>query len=83
VVQFDKEASQTRDYWVAKNATLPRASLAQGRQLRAARPDSLGKLGTGSSLGKERLLRMTIKGWTWRFTIWSAVTMRIEEFVIV
>ena len=29
VVQFDKEASQTRDYWVAKNATL-----------RAARPDS-------------------------------------------
>ena len=29
VVQFDKEASQTRDYWVAKNATR-----------RAARPDS-------------------------------------------
>jgi hypothetical protein len=27
-VQFDKEASQTRDYWVAKGATL-----------RAARPD--------------------------------------------
>src|SRR5580704_2513568 len=29
VVEVDKEASQTRDYWVAKNATL-----------RAARPDS-------------------------------------------
>jgi len=29
VVQFDREASQTRDYCVAKNATL-----------RAARPDS-------------------------------------------
>jgi len=28
VGQFDKEASQTRDYWVAENATL-----------RAARPD--------------------------------------------
>jgi len=28
-MQFDKEASQTRDYWVAENATL-----------RAARPDS-------------------------------------------
>jgi len=28
VVQFDKEASRTRDYWVAKNVTL-----------RAARPD--------------------------------------------
>jgi hypothetical protein len=50
VVQFDEEASQTRDYCVAKNATV-----------RAARPDSLGKLGTGSSLRKERLLRMTIK----------------------
>jgi hypothetical protein len=37
-VQFDKEASQTRDYCVAKSATR-----------RAARPDSLGKLGTGSS----------------------------------
>ncbi len=29
VVKFDMEASQTRDYWVAKNAIL-----------RAARPDS-------------------------------------------
>jgi len=29
MTQFDKEASQTRDYWVAKDATL-----------RAARPDS-------------------------------------------
>ncbi len=50
MVQFGKEASQMRDYCVAKNAIL-----------RAARPDSLGKLGTGSSLRKERLLRMTIK----------------------
>jgi len=50
VVQFQKEASQTRDLCVAKGA--PR---------RAARPDSLGKLGTGSSLRKERLLRMTTK----------------------
>jgi hypothetical protein len=50
VVQFDKEASQTRDYCVAKSATR-----------RAARPDSLGKLGTGSSPRKKRLLRMTIK----------------------
>jgi hypothetical protein len=50
VVQFGKEASQTRDSWVAKNATL-----------RAARPDSLGKLGTGSSLRKERWLRMRSK----------------------
>ena len=29
MVQFDKEANQTRDYWVAENATL-----------RAGRPDS-------------------------------------------
>ena len=50
VAQFDKEASQTRHYCVAKDAT-------QG----AARPDSLGKLGTGSSLRKKRLFRMTIK----------------------
>jgi len=42
VGQFDTEASQTRDYCVAKNATH-----------RAARLDP--------SLGKERLLRMTIK----------------------
>jgi hypothetical protein len=42
-----KEASQTRDYCAEKNATL-----------RAARPDSLDKLGTGSSLRKERLFRM-------------------------
>ena len=49
VAQSGREASQTRDYCVAKNATL-----------RAARPDSLGKLGTGSSLRKEPLFRMTI-----------------------
>jgi len=48
VAQLEKEASQMRDYCVAKNATL-----------RAARPDFLGKLGTGSSLRKERLFRMT------------------------
>jgi hypothetical protein len=58
-----KEASQTRDYWVADNpsvafalsgqaATLRRASLAQGRLRRAARPDP--------SLRKKRLLRITI-----------------------
>jgi hypothetical protein len=49
-----KEASQTRDYSVAKNA-LRRASLTQGRlqAVRAARPDlSLRKIG---------LLGMTIK----------------------
>ena len=46
--EFNKEASQTREYCVEKSATL-----------RAARPDSLGKLGTGSSLRKERLFRMT------------------------
>jgi hypothetical protein len=45
---FDKDASQTRHYCVAKDA-----------KLGAARPDSLGKLGTGSSLRKVRLLRMT------------------------
>jgi len=50
VVQFDKEASQTRDYCVAKIATLRQA---QGRLHRAARPDP--------SLRKERLLRMTSK----------------------
>jgi hypothetical protein len=50
VVQFGKEASQTRDYCVAKNATLRQA---QGRLLRAARPDP--------SLRKERLLGMTMK----------------------
>jgi hypothetical protein len=33
----------------------------QAATLRAARPDSLGKLGTGSSLRKERLFGMTIK----------------------
>ena len=55
----NKEASQTRDDWVTKHATLRRAPLAQGRLLRAARPDSLGKLGTGSSPRKDRLLRMT------------------------
>jgi hypothetical protein len=49
VVQFGKEASQTRDYRLEKNA-----------RHRAARPDSLGKLGTCSSLHKKRLLRMTI-----------------------
>jgi hypothetical protein len=42
------EERQTLDYWGAKNAPL-----------RAARPDFLGKLGTGSSLRKERLFRMT------------------------
>jgi hypothetical protein len=47
-VQANKEASQTRYYCAARRATL-----------RAARPDSLGKLGTGSSLRKERSLRMT------------------------
>ena len=34
-----REASQTRDYCVAKDATLRRALLAQGRPSRAARPD--------------------------------------------
>ncbi len=48
-VQFDREAIQTRDYCVAKNATR-----------RAGRPDPLGELGAGSSLRKKRLLRMTI-----------------------
>jgi amidohydrolase len=52
--EFEREASQTRDYCVAKNATR-----------RAARPDSLGKLGTGSSLRKKRLFRMTIGLMTW------------------
>ena len=47
-----KEASQTRNYWVAKNATPRRASLAQGGLPCAARPDP--------SLRKERLLGMTI-----------------------
>jgi len=46
-VQFDKEASQARDYWVAKNATP-----------RAARPDPFGRyLRAGSSRRKERLLK--------------------------
>src|ERR1700691_308098 len=43
-----EEASRTRDYWVAKNATL---RLAQGRLLRASR--------LGPSRPKERLLGMT------------------------
>ena len=38
VAQFDKEASQTRDYCVAKDATL---RLRSGQAPRAARPDSL------------------------------------------
>jgi hypothetical protein len=46
--EASKEASQTRDCGVPKNA-----------MRRAARPDSLGRLGTGSSLRKERLFRMT------------------------
>ena len=49
-VQFDKGASQTRDYSVAKSAAV-----------RAARPDPLDYLGTGSSLRKRGLLGMTIK----------------------
>jgi hypothetical protein len=39
-----KEASQTRDYYAAENAAH-----------RAARRDSLGKLGTGSSPSNKRL----------------------------
>jgi hypothetical protein len=54
VVQRIKKAIGMRSkraiHWVAKNAT-PRAD----------RPDSLGRLGTGSSLRKKRLFRMTIK----------------------
>jgi hypothetical protein len=50
--RFYREASQTRDYCVAKNAPLRRASLAQGRLLRAARPDH--------ALREEPLLGMTI-----------------------
>jgi len=44
VVQFNKEASQTRDYCVAKNATR-----------RAARPDSL-RLRSGQALTAQRAL---------------------------
>jgi hypothetical protein len=61
VVQFDKEASQTRDYCIAKNPSVAFALSGQAATHRAARPDPLGKLGAGSSLRKERLLRMTIK----------------------
>jgi hypothetical protein len=60
VVQFGKEASQTRDYCVAKNPSVALALSGQAATHRAARPDSLGKLGTCSSLHKKRLLRMTI-----------------------
>jgi hypothetical protein len=49
-VDANREASQTRDYCVAKNATL---RLRSGQAPRAARPDP--------SLRKERLLGMTIK----------------------
>jgi hypothetical protein len=51
VVQFDKEATQTRDYCIA--ALLIRSSATH----LAARPDSLGSLGTGSSLRKETLVQ--------------------------
>ncbi len=106
VVRFDREASQTRGYCVAKNATHRAArpdslgfardrlftaqrTLVQDdnqsapfpswrgsigkrakravivsqrtRHNRAARPDPSASLGTGSSLRKERLFRMTIK----------------------
>jgi hypothetical protein len=50
LAEFDKEAIQTRDLWAAKNAAH-----------REDRPDSLGKLGTGSSLREERLFRVTIQ----------------------
>jgi len=50
----DKEASQTRP-------SVACALSGQAPRIRAARPDSLGKLGTGSSLRKERLLGMTLK----------------------
>jgi hypothetical protein len=53
----DKEANQTRDYCAAKNRS---AGSGQAASRRAARLDSLGKLGTGSLLRKERLLRMKI-----------------------
>jgi RNA polymerase sigma factor (sigma-70 family) len=42
VVQFDKEASQTRDFWIAKNA-LRRASLAQDDNQTAPLPKFLNK----------------------------------------
>jgi hypothetical protein len=54
VVRSDKEASQTRP-------SVAFAPLGQAPWIRAARPDSLGRLGTGSSLRKERLFRMTVK----------------------
>jgi hypothetical protein len=44
VVEFDKEASQTRDYCIAKNATL-----------RAARPDCL-RLRSGQALTAQKAL---------------------------
>jgi hypothetical protein len=48
VIQVDKEASQTRDYCVAKGRA---PSTSSGQATRAARPDP--------SLRKERLFRMT------------------------
>ena len=68
MVQFNKEASRTRDSCVAKSATL-----------RTARPDSLGKLGTGSSLRKERLFRMTIKAALLRFGDGDALFARAGD----
>jgi hypothetical protein len=50
----DKEASQRRP-------SVACALSGQAPWSRAARPDSLGKLGTGSSLRKERWFRMTVK----------------------
>src|ERR1700733_4034358 len=47
-VDADKEASPTRDYWVATNPTLG-----------AARPDSPDKLGSSASLCKAGLRRRT------------------------
>jgi hypothetical protein len=53
-MEFDKEASQARP-------SVAHALSGQAPWIRVARPDSLGELGTGSSLRKKRLLRMTIQ----------------------
>jgi hypothetical protein len=53
VGQFDKEASQTRDYCVAENSSVAFALSGQAATKRAARPDP--------SLRKKRWFRMTGK----------------------